>query len=140
MVRSATLYSSQKSSNDVASFSQQLKQLNLGAKKVFVKIDIEGAEYIAFEDILKHSKNVAGIAVEIHFWYDDQEKAVNFLTKLSKDFSQCSCNFSQSLLTTYNMKGKIWRLLELPFINKNLVDRYALSADQTHPHPLDMPD
>lgn len=36
------------------------------SRRIFVKMDIEGAEYLVIDDILKHSAQVVGMAIEFH--------------------------------------------------------------------------
>lgn len=104
-------------------------------------MDIEGAEYEAFEDIIMHAPKIMGIALEIHIMDSAYIKqAVKLLADLQKDFillhvhgNNCTDTF-----TTRNSIGNIPKALELTFINKALVSTFHLAKDQKHPQPIDM--
>ncbi|MDP5370014.1 MAG: hypothetical protein NWR39_00350, partial [Pseudomonadota bacterium] len=55
------VYAHQKSSGKVSTFSAQLKRLQIENKKLFIKMDIEGAEFAAFEGIQDSFANITGI-------------------------------------------------------------------------------
>ncbi len=139
----SNLYSDQISNKNISSFSSHIKDLNLEDKKVFIKMDIEGAEYEAFEDILWRASNVTGIVLEIHFWdLITLNKAIKLLQNLHKDFLLVhvhSNNCVDDSFVTRNSIGNIRNTLELTFINKSLVTSHQLSNNQKHPTDLDMP-
>jgi len=127
----------------ISSFSQQLSNLSLKEKNIFIKMDIEGAEFEALPDVLKFSKNITGIAIEIHFWRDasDFKKAIELLKLIEQDFILVhlhASNCRNSGFYTKNSTGPISRTLEFSFINKNLVQKYQISKNQTHPSDMDM--
>jgi hypothetical protein len=128
---------------DYATFDEQLEMLDLKDKQLFIKMDIEGAEYDVLPDILNHSNNITGIVLEIHFW--DQSaihQALTLLKMLKEEFLLIHVhgnNMCQDCFVTQNSTGKLTRVLELTYINKNYIDDYSLALDQTHPTPLDMP-
>ncbi|HCI48911.1 MAG: hypothetical protein A2621_01290 [Alphaproteobacteria bacterium RIFCSPHIGHO2_01_FULL_41_14] len=137
------LYGNQTSSGKVSTFGQQISRLKLQDKKVFVKMDIEGAEYDAFADILPHHAHITGIVLELHFKsLESLKRAIELLTNLDKHFllirihgnNACGSRFS-----TKGMSGKIPYMVELTYINKNLVTKFELSKNQKHPQDLDMP-
>ena len=112
-------------------------------------MDIEGAEFEAFPDILKHANNITGIAIEIHF--DDPvtktnkahqiNKAIKLLSGIDQKFLLVHLhanNCSPNSFTTQNSKGEISEVLELTYINKSLVDRYDIAKNQSHPSELDI--
>jgi hypothetical protein len=69
-------------------------------------------------------------------------QALNLLQMLEKDFLLVHVhgnnNCKGSFVTT-NSIGEITRVLELSYINRNLVQSYEISRDQTHPTSFDMP-
>ncbi len=135
----------QKPSGKVSSFSQQIDNLGLKNKKVFIKMDVEGAEYDAFESILEHYANITGIVLEIHF-LDKNEfamRALKLLNDLDKHFVLLhvhgnNCCENSSFYTT-NSIGKIPIVIELTYINKALLTKYHLAENQAHPTAIDMP-
>jgi hypothetical protein len=137
------VYQGQKSSGKISSFNQHINILNLHNKKVFIKMDIEGAEYDAMDDILSNSNNITGIVVEIHFWkFGDALKVFNLFNKLSKDFILVHLhgnNASSDFFSAKNVIGPIPKLLELTYINKSIVTKYEVSKHQKRPLPIDMP-
>lgn len=139
------LYDKDNSSQNISSFTNQVNKLGLQNKKIFIKMDIEGAEYEAFDDILKNSSNVTGIVIEIHFMREGEiTKAIKLLSNLQKDFIllhvhgnnyQTRRSFAAS-----NVKGLVPKVLELTYINKSLVTKFKVAANQSHPvEGLDMP-
>lgn len=128
-----------------SSFSEQIEILGLQEEKLFVKMDIEGSEYETLPDILEKAPLITGIALEIHFMQDNEiVKALDLLQRLNKDFvlihlhgNNC-CDLSRYFVTG-NSRGMIPRVLELTYINRNLVQSYKVSPNQAHPTALDMP-
>ncbi len=129
---------------NVTSFTQEMQTYDFNNKKIFIKMDIEGAEYKALPEILQYSKNITGIALELHFQrYAGQfEQAMNLLKSLEKDFilvhlhgNNCATYF----FSTNNSSGDIPKILELSYINKNLVESYKISENQSHPTKMDIP-
>ncbi|HSW72120.1 MAG TPA: FkbM family methyltransferase, partial [Chlamydiales bacterium] len=125
------------------SFNQHLSWIGASDKKLFLKMDIEGNEYPVMPDILKHASKITGIVLEIHFAVVEQiEQALKLMQKLSQDFLLVHVhgnNCAESAFVTSNSKGELPRLFELTYINKNLVQSYEISRDQSHPKPFDMP-
>lgn len=127
------------------SFDQHLEMIGAKEKKVFVKMDIEGNEYETVPDILDQASNVTGIVLEVHFIEQNQvAQLLSLLERLDENFllvhlhaNNC-CGLTYSI-TTSNSKGSIPRILELTYINKNLISHYEVSPNQSHPTPLDMP-
>lgn len=140
-----TLYNYQKSTGFVSSYSEQIKMLHLENKKVFLKMDIEGAEYDAFEDILKyHSDNITGIALEIHMFDKKMlARAIELLEKINTKFLLVHAHAIRApfipMKRTSNIYGCISNQIELSFVNKNLVSKYEISTSQKHPNALDYP-
>ena len=137
---------SKESSNPIpgyASFDQHLGMVGAAGKKLFIKMDIEGSEYDTMPDILRHASAITGIVLEIHFMESGQiAQALRLLQMLDQDFllvhvhgnNNCKDNFISA-----NSRGNIPRVLELTYINRNLVQYFEISPDQSHPTRLDMP-
>jgi len=130
------------SSGKVSTFSQQINNLGLKDKKVFIKMDIEGAEYDAFEDILSKHDVIAGMALEMHFEEHGMAlRATKLLESLNKNFILLHVhgnNLCGGRFSTSNSVGVIPEALELTYINKTLVSDYHLSKNQKHPLFIDM--
>ena len=138
------LYEEQKSSMTVVTFDQQLKKYNLEDKKIFIKMDIEGAEYDAFDPILARAHQVTGIVLEIHFdgGIKQIHNAVNLLKKLQKDFLLLHVHGNNCVVKTFtatNIQGTLPKVVELTFVNKSLVNEWVLMADQSFPKSFDSP-
>lgn len=137
-----SLYAQQKSSGKFSTFPDQLKRIQAESKKLFIKMDIESAEYVAFEGIKSYFSNITGVVLEIHFAHDNQISLANTLLEaLLKDFYLVHVhanNCSLDVFQTKYSKGNIPRVLELTFINKNLVTHAVLSPNQRYPLSGDM--
>ena len=137
------LYGGQTSSGKVSTFGQQVSRLKLQNKKIFIKMDIEGAEYDAFVDILPHHAHITGIVLELHFkTLESIKRAIELLSALDKEFLLIRIHGNNACGGKFSAKGvigKIPYMVELTYINKNLVTKFEVSKDQKHPKPMDMP-
>ena len=135
------IYTNQKSSGRFSSFTEQLDKLKLTDANIFIKMDIEGAEYDVFDDILRHAPRITGIVLEIHFVEINRvSKALELMKKLSKDFYLVHIhgnNWVDLVFDTPNAKGEIPKVIELSFINKNLTYKATVHPNQKHPRPID---
>jgi len=132
------LYNNQVLSGKISSFSEQRQRLKLINKKILIKMDIEGAEYEVIDDILKYSKDITGIVIEIHHIKNSmfQEKILNLLYSIDQNFILVHLHGNNGYCeAVYNIPNTI----ELSYINKNLVDYYQISSNQKHPLPIDQP-
>ncbi|HAT9817375.1 TPA: hypothetical protein JBD68_14180, partial [Legionella pneumophila subsp. pneumophila] len=144
IVSDAFLYNPANTNHKVTSFVEQLDNLNIKDKKLFIKMDIEGAEYDAFSGIMKHKDNITGIALEIHF--NDArstQNAITLLEQLEKHFVLIHVhgnNYAAATgFSTTKSLGTIPNVIELSYINKALVKNYNLSENQSHPLKIDQP-
>ena len=135
------LYRQQTSSNNISTFTQQLNQLKLRHKKVFIKMDIEGAEYEAFNDILQYTPLITGILIEVHFTKPEQtEQAIQLISTLNQSFILIHVhgnNCTNQYFCSQYMKGASPKVLELTYINKSLVHRITQATQQHHPDTSD---
>lgn len=137
------LFSNQVSSGHISTFSNQLQRMGLIGKKIFVKMDIEGAEFDVIDDILSHVKNITGIVLEIHISNRNPKRALETLSSINDHFILVHLhgnNFSNSYFKTRYSSHSIPEVFELTYINKNLLSSYKISKNQKHPHPIDQRD
>ena len=127
----------QVSSEKIHTLGQKLKQLKLDNKKIYLKMDIAGAEIEVIPDIVKYADSITGISIVIRL--DETKRIVKFreLLKLfEKDFilvsrngirgesySKCNCKY---------MKNEISNAIALTYINKNLVSSKYLPIKQDY--------
>jgi hypothetical protein len=133
----------QTSSQKVDTFSNQINKLGLQNQNMFIKMDIEGAEYKSWKDILPYAQHIQGIAMEMHISnYNMLSKAIELTANLNQHFyllnvhgNNCQGNFGRLA----NSQDSLPYLLELSYINKNLVTIAELSQNQYHPSKFDKP-
>ena len=140
-----TLYSKNRSNKKLSTFEKQLIALGLQNRPIFIKMDIEGSEYSAFESIYGHFNQITGIVLEIHlFDLGMKERSIELLEKLNANFVLLNVHGNNfGLASGFYSKyaeGKLPSAIELTYINKNLVKSYHLAPRlQSHPSLLDMP-
>lgn len=126
-----------------SSFQDHLDIFHLRGKKLFIKMDIEGNEYRTMPDILEHSSFITGITFELHFHEQDQlAPALYLLQQLQKDFILVHIhghNYCNRFIMENFVKGELPRIIELSYINKNIIQYAHISKNQQHPTALDMP-
>jgi len=132
------LYSNQKFYGIFTTFSEQLERLKLKNKKILLKMDIEGAEFAAMKDVLKYANDITGIVIEIHYEKASFEDALNLLSSLNDQFILLhihgnNCSACKEDLFTLPM------VMELTYINKNLVSDYKIINNKKFPLPIDEP-
>ncbi|MDP1614437.1 MAG: hypothetical protein Q8L68_01430 [Methylococcales bacterium] len=124
-----------------SSFQDHLEIFHLQGKKLFIKMDIEGNEYTSMPDVLEHSSYITGITFEIHFFEEDQlPLALHLLQQMQKDFILVHVhghNYCSRFIM--NQVSEIPRIIELSYVNKQLIQHAHLAEDQKHPTALDMP-
>lgn len=133
----------QTSSGQVSSFSQQISFLKIMDKDVFIKMDIEGSEYQAFDDILRHSGMITGMVFELHMFNEEMiEDAIKLLSKINDHFLLVHIhgnNGSRYYISGEHIKGQMPNMIELTYINKRLVRDYRIKKSQSYPTNHDMP-
>ena len=131
-----------KSLKKISSFSQQLNNLKLQEKQIFIKMDIEGAEYNALPEILNYAKNITGIVFEIHITNDQEiKKAINLLHLINKQFLliHVHANNFSPILISQGFTKKLTNVVELTYINKSLVHKFKATEPKDYYLPIDMP-
>ena len=122
----------QNSSGNIHSFGQKLKELGFENKKVFIKMDIAGAETEVLPDILKYSDNITGMSIT--FRLTDTKKIIksfDILDSINEDFILIARanHFSENHKEKKSkyLNGEIPAVIVLSYINKNLIDEYSLN-------------
>lgn len=124
-----------KSSGKIHTLGQKLKQLNLEDKKIFIKMDIAGAETEVIPDLLKHSDQITGISVVVRLDGIDRLAALlRLLPKMNEKFILVYRNLHLSeCVTDCNCKymhQNFAKPVTLTYINKNLADEKYLPFNQ----------
>jgi hypothetical protein len=116
-----------------------LKEIYLsGAKNIFLKMDIETAEYKVLDDIFKTKKNIVGMAIEFHK-IDEYSKEFNLLIdKILEKFYIVHAHG--------NNYGKLFgknnfpSIVELTFIKKDYIVGPVKNSSKSYPiDGLDQP-
>ncbi len=132
------LINDQKSSTFVHNFGDKLKELGFEHKKIWLKMDIAGAEIEVLPDILKYSDNITGMNLALHI--DNPQRIIRFIKimkEVNKKFVLVGRHpLPESIVQDSIMYSKYYRgnvrdyTLELSYINKNLVSRHYISLVQ----------
>ena len=101
-----------------------------GSLKPFVKIDIEGAEYLMLDELIERGHDTAGLAIEFHDCDTRMTEIGAFVERYSLPLVHVHANPYGGI-----GDGGIPRALELTFSSSG--ERRA--APPTLPHPLDRP-
>lgn len=136
----AFIYEAQKSSMAISSYNSQVKKLNLENKKIFIKMDIEGAEYESFEGIPDTLfNNIQGITLEVHLQDREQRpKASRLFNTLNKHFVLLHVHGNNNGKYFRCIGRKIPQFIELTYINSRYVRSKCISKEK-FPTPLDRP-
>lgn len=104
------------------------------SKDVFLKCDVDGAEYEFLDKLIRHSKIFSGIVMEFHdvHEYEKFNHLTNFIAKINQKLVHVHVN-NNSYLETPN--GYIPMVLELTFTSSKNISWDVVEM----PHRLDMP-
>lgn len=132
------------SSQNIHSYAQMLKRFGLENKKVFIKMDIAGAEIDALPGVLEYSDNITGMV--INFRIDDVQNIIDLMPILDEinkkfilvhrnpysfpGFEEFSYNESIIIKSKYYFGEYSDYSLVLSYINKNLIDKNSISLNQ----------
>lgn len=132
-----TEYPNQIPSGKIHTYKEMLNSLNLADKKVFIQMDISGAENAAIPQILDNTDNITGMIIT--FYLHDSQKIIEtipILDKLNEKFILVSRFASPSITCPVEIKSKYYNgnpcnyLFVLSYINKNLIDKNEISWNQ----------
>ena len=104
------------------------------SKEIFLKCDVDGAEYGLLDDFIKTSKNFSGIVMEFHdvHEYDRFNCLTNFIAKVQQNLVHIHVNNNSYIETPH---GYMPMVLELTFTSSNNISWEPVEL----PHELDMP-
>lgn len=107
-------------------------------------MDIEGAEYQAFQGIKPFFKQITGIVLEIHFSDTPKiEQAARLLEMIDKQFVLVHLHGNNGSQQRHpeikRIQGKLSPLLELSYVHKSLLKHTEKAPCQNHPQSMDMP-
>jgi len=123
------------SSGKIHTFGEKLKELKLEDKKVFLKMDIAGADLDVMPDVIKYHKNLTGMSFVIRFNNSDNIiKYEKLLRDIEKNFilvarnelpgeRHCDCNYKNKTLAT---------TISLTYINNEYADEKYLPLKQSY--------
>ncbi len=109
-----------------------------GSKKIFIKMDIEGAEYKVLNSIIDSNKNIIGFAVEFHEIITNCNIFNNLIDNLKKSYyiAHIHGNNYSKIDKTSNFPSSI----ELTFIHKCLIKYRIVKSRFSYPiEGLDQP-
>jgi len=97
---------------------------------VFVKMDIEGSEYLVFEDLLEHSRNIVAMAIEFHDVDAQPRLFGSIVEKIRHDFYIVHIHGNNmGGLTSYNFP----KAPEITFLNKRFFDSVPPPSSSKYP-------
>jgi len=96
--------------------------------KVFLKIDIEGWEYRLLDDIIQHSENICGLAIEFHDLDIHIDKVSKFISDFPLEIAHVHCN--NYALTT---PDELPLVIEVTFSSQSQLN----NSKVIFPNPLD---
>ncbi len=118
-----------------------LSKYNLLDKKIFLKIDIEAAEYgiMNEESFYKHFDNVIQMVYEFH-WLDSQlEKLLDIMKKIARTHSLIHIH-ANNFGSFFDYHGKqVPHVIEVTFLHNSLMPEKKLSAATYPIEGLDAP-
>lgn len=123
---------SDNSSNGRITISDLVKKCNNGSSlDIFLKMDIEGAEYKVTEDIVNNIERIGYIACEYHHIAEYPERFNETINKLSEHFYLAHIHGNNH--GTYSTKLDFPDTVELTWVSKGLVTVLPSLSDNSYP-------
>jgi len=123
------------------SFDYHLSRYNLEDKKIFLKIDIEGAEFDIFSQkkIYTNLNNVIQLVIEFHYAAENIEKISDIVNNISKTHSLIHIH-GNNIGGTFAYNGKqVPQVFEVTFLHNSFLTDKTLSASDYPVKGLDYP-
>ena len=107
---------------------------NLADNSVYLKIDIEGSEYVILEDIIRHNAKINGLVIEFH----DLNLKWNIFNSI---ILKLKTNFAIIHVHANNCCGcinetQIPNVVEISFMKKELISAGELNSQNLQSYPL----
>jgi len=135
------IYQDQRSSLMISSYNDEVRKLGLEKKRIFIKMDIEGAEYESFEGITESLfKNIQGIVIELHYLHsrENRHKAMQLLRIFDRYFVLVHVHGNNYSKVIRLVGKKVPDVIELTYISKKDVASQQI-ARENFPTALDRP-
>jgi hypothetical protein len=107
-----------------------LKEYLNGAKNIFLKVDIEGYEYVVVNDIVKNKDRFHALAMEVHNMHLEQEKFSDFMKSLETSFYVYHIHANNYGSTT--KENGLPDVVEISCIRKDLVHSASFYESMSH--------
>lgn len=127
---------------------EQIKNLKISDKKIFIKMDIEGGEYSSFDGVSDDIwSKVTGIVVEVH-WINDfanHQKFIDLISILNKNFTLINIHGNNNgplvIFADYEknliaLGRNLPAVLELSYVNNKYAESKKISTE-SFPSSLD---
>lgn len=99
-------------------------------KDIFLKMDIEGDEYLVIQKILEYSKNLRGAVIEFHDVADRWDEFSHHISELKKQFYICHIHGNN--YGGMSPEG-VPHVLEVTFVHKSLIGQPVVSTKLSYP-------
>jgi hypothetical protein len=120
------IYNNQKSKK-ISSYKEQIKRFNIENEKIYIKIDIEGAEYDVFNEDFNFN-NIQGITIEIHC-LNNYLKSTKLLNLFNKYFVLNHIH-GNNYGKLFKFRKKLFpTTIELTYVNKIYVKSKKISTE-----------
>lgn len=132
---------SDKDSKDYKSLRYHYEKHNLFDKKIILKMDIEGSEYLIFNDSSNYDllSNTVQVVLEVHLISQNIEKLIDIMNDLSNTHSLIHIH-ANNHAGTFNYLGKnVPEAMEMTFLLNSLIPQKQYSQGSYPIAGLDQP-
>ena len=130
---------SDKNNRGYISILKTIEKIKLkGSNKIFIKMDIEGDEYLSLNEFIKSRKSVLGFAIEFH---DINKRSIEFndlIKKLKKNY--LIAHIHGNNYSKIDQESGLPSSVEITLINKKLIKEPTVLSNCSYPiDGLDQP-